>query len=261
MITNGGNKRNESAAVFTSVVLLVTFGLILTMLLINSGVAKTAEQAAALRATFAPTLVPPSPTVVPTTVMPTTAPAAGAASLDPQQVAAGKSVFDTTCFACHGMNAKGIPGLGKDLVDSSFVHSLSDQELVEFIDKGRPATDPANTTGIAMPARGGNPALTDAQLADVAVYLRSLAPQSGGAAPAQPAPAQPTTAAEQAETTPFVLPIYAVLTPAGDATEAAAPAVEATAVPSTTPTLRPTPVETEAAFALPIDSVLTPSGS
>jgi disulfide bond formation protein DsbB len=31
-----------------------------------------------------------------------------------------------------------------------------------------------NTTGVAMPARGGTPPLTDSELVDVLAYLRSI---------------------------------------------------------------------------------------
>jgi disulfide bond formation protein DsbB len=35
-------------------------------------------------------------------------------------------------------------------------------------------SDPLNTTGIAMPPKGGNPALTDGQIVDIVAYLRSI---------------------------------------------------------------------------------------
>ncbi|WP_448601203.1 hypothetical protein [Thermoflexus hugenholtzii] len=47
---------------------------------------------------------------------------------------------------------------------------------MEFIKKGRPATDPANTTGVDMPPKGGNPALTDQDLADIIAFLRTFNP-------------------------------------------------------------------------------------
>lgn len=86
----------------------------------------------------------------------------------------GKALFAQTCAACHGPDAKGLPGLGKDMTTSAFIKSQTDPQLVEFIKKGRPATDPANTTKVDMPPKGGNPAMTDAQLADVVAYIRTL---------------------------------------------------------------------------------------
>lgn len=57
---------------------------------------------------------------------------------------------------------------------SEFVSGLSDQELLTFVKMGRPIWDAANTTGIDMPPKGGNPALTDDQLLNIIVYIRSL---------------------------------------------------------------------------------------
>lgn len=86
----------------------------------------------------------------------------------------GKKLFTSSCSSCHGPDAKGLPGLGKDLVTSQFVASQTDPELLAFIKKGRPASDPANTTQVDMPPKGGNPALTDANLDDIIAYIRSI---------------------------------------------------------------------------------------
>jgi disulfide bond formation protein DsbB len=66
--------------------------------------------------------------------------------------------------------------LGKDLTASEFVKTNSDEALVKFLAQGRPSSDPANTTKVDMPPRGGNPALKDADLLNIAAYLRSLQP-------------------------------------------------------------------------------------
>ena len=89
-------------------------------------------------------------------------------------VAKGKTKFEGTCASCHGNNAKGLPGLGKDLTTSTFAKGLSDADLIAFVKKGRPANDPANTTKVDMPPKGGNPALTDQDLADIVAYVRTL---------------------------------------------------------------------------------------
>lgn len=96
------------------------------------------------------------------------------APLKPGDATAGKVVFDQTCIACHGPDAKGVKGLGKDLVESTFAKGQSDTELLAFVQKGRDPSDPANTTHIAMPPRGGNPSITDQQIADVIAYIRTL---------------------------------------------------------------------------------------
>jgi mono/diheme cytochrome c family protein len=87
---------------------------------------------------------------------------------------AGKTAFDGTCTACHGPDAKGLPNLGKDLTTSDFVSGQSDQDLLAFVKQGRSVGDPANTTGVDMPPKGGNPALTDQQILDIIAYLRTL---------------------------------------------------------------------------------------
>ena len=104
-------------------------------------------------------------------------PAGQAAALeyDPAVVAEGAEVFGSLCAACHGPDARGLPNLGLDLVHSEFVASQSDQDLLTFVKTGRPVWDPANTTGVDMPPRGGNPALSDEQILSVIAYLRTLA--------------------------------------------------------------------------------------
>src|SRR3990172_9469254 len=99
-------------------------------------------------------------------------PAAPAKSVG--DAAKGKTKYDTTCTACHGADLKGITGLGKDLTTSTFVKGQPDTALIDFLKKGRPATDPANTTKVDMPPKGGNPALSDADLGDIVSYIRTL---------------------------------------------------------------------------------------
>lgn len=82
--------------------------------------------------------------------------------------AKGRELFVQNCARCHGPAGQGA------LQTSAFVADRSDAELIAFLQIGRPANDPFNTTGVAMPPRGGNPALTDEQLADIVAYIRSL---------------------------------------------------------------------------------------
>lgn len=88
--------------------------------------------------------------------------------------ATGQRLYQANCASCHGLDALGISGLGKSLVGTQFMQNNSDAELIAFIVEGRSATDSANTTGIPMPPRGGNLALSDADIADIVAYLRSL---------------------------------------------------------------------------------------
>jgi disulfide bond formation protein DsbB len=87
---------------------------------------------------------------------------------------AGKAQFDMVCIACHGSGGVGVEGLGKPFTTSEFLLTVSDEELLTFIKTGRPISDPANTTGVDMPPKGGNPALTDEQLMDIIAYIRTL---------------------------------------------------------------------------------------
>ncbi len=89
-------------------------------------------------------------------------------------VKTGSRLFSVTCTACHGSDAKGILGLGKTMIASEFVNSLNDDQLVAFLHVGRASSDPANTTRVTMPAKGGNPSLTDADLNAIVDYLRSM---------------------------------------------------------------------------------------
>jgi disulfide bond formation protein DsbB len=98
--------------------------------------------------------------------------ASSGVALSPEE--AGNRAYQSSCLACHGIDATGIPGLGKTLVESTFVQGLSDDELVTFIKNGRSSGDPLNTTGIDMPAKGGNSTLSDADIRAIIAWLRSI---------------------------------------------------------------------------------------
>ncbi len=85
-----------------------------------------------------------------------------------------QKVYSLLCIACHGPEGKGVQGLGKDLTTSTFVAEKTDAELVEFIKVGRQPDDPLNTTGVAMPPKGGNPALSDQEIADIVAFVRTI---------------------------------------------------------------------------------------
>jgi disulfide bond formation protein DsbB len=89
-------------------------------------------------------------------------------------VAAGEEQFNSLCIACHGPGGVGVEGLGKPFTTSEFLLTVSDEELLEFVKVGRPISDPLNTTGVDMPPKGGNPALTDEQILDIIAYVRTL---------------------------------------------------------------------------------------
>lgn len=98
----------------------------------------------------------------------------GGAATSDVEVARGLTEFRKICATCHGANGEGIARLGKNLHRNEFVRGQSDEELLEFLKVGRPANHPLNQRGVEMPPKGGNPALTDAQLASIVAYLRSI---------------------------------------------------------------------------------------
>ncbi|MCZ6506579.1 MAG: cytochrome c [Acidobacteria bacterium] len=89
-------------------------------------------------------------------------------------LAQGEKLFRQTCATCHGMNGQGVGSLGDPIVGNEFVALSSDADLVKFLIEGRPATHPDNESGVAMPPRGGNPNLTDEDLAAIVAYSRTL---------------------------------------------------------------------------------------
>lgn len=99
----------------------------------------------------------------------TTAPAAPAGD-----AANGQTLYDGTCSTCHGPGGAGMEGLGKPLAGSVFLAGLTDDGAVAFIKVGRSTSDPENTTGVDMPPKGGNPALSEQELADIVAYLRTI---------------------------------------------------------------------------------------
>ena len=60
------------------------------------------------------------------------------------------------------------------MTSSAFIASNSDDEMLVFVKTGRPVTHEDNTTGVDMPPKGGNPALTDEQILDIIAYIRTL---------------------------------------------------------------------------------------
>jgi mono/diheme cytochrome c family protein len=180
------NSERPLPALLPALALLGSFAILLFVLLPQpvsqpAGITPTATE-------LPPTPIPATPTSLP--------PTAVAAAYDPDVILQGQNIFQTNCVACHGLNGRGMPGLGKDLIDSEFVHGLTDAELLQFIIVGRDISDPLNTTGIPMPARGGNPSLTDEQINAIIAYLRSEA--GAASAVAQSAPTtMPTVAAPQ----------------------------------------------------------------
>ena len=91
-------------------------------------------------------------------------------------VAEGKRVFEgksggALCFSCHGMNAKGIPGVGPDLTDGKWLHGDGSTTFIESL----------VATGVAKPKQSAAPMppmggakLSAQQVRAVAAYLSAL---------------------------------------------------------------------------------------
>lgn len=82
-------------------------------------------------------------------------------------VQAGKAVFEKSCRTCHGAEGQGNPGIAKMLnvtlkpLGSAEVQTRSDEDVKKIILEGNGKMKPVK--------------LTNAQVADVAAYVRSLA--------------------------------------------------------------------------------------
>jgi mono/diheme cytochrome c family protein len=118
-----------------------------------------------------PTATPIPAAAAPAEAVPAAAQPVAAAAGD---AANGQKLYAQLCIACHGPEGKGVQGLGKDLTNSTFVAENNDVGLIEFIKVGRDPGHPLNTTGIAMPPKGGNPALKDQEIADIVAFVRSI---------------------------------------------------------------------------------------
>lgn len=80
----------------------------------------------------------------------------------------GEIVYNGTCIACHGADGAGsLPGV-PDLNDKAGVFAKTDALLLRSLLDGVQGPD----SPIAMPAKGGNPALTEDDLKAVLTYMR-----------------------------------------------------------------------------------------
>lgn len=107
----------------------------------------------------------------------------------------GKAIYDSTCSGCHTPGVAGAPKLGDAAAWAPRIKT-GVAALVASVSKGK---------GI-MPARGGNPKLTDADLQAVVNYMISQAsPAPRAAAPATPAAPAAVSAAAPAAPAPAVV--------------------------------------------------------
>jgi mono/diheme cytochrome c family protein len=98
----------------------------------------------------------------------------------------GKAIFSKTCVTCHGPTGQGMPNLAPSLVGSAFIKSAEDSAVASVIGLGRALGDPGNKSGKVMPARGGNPFLTDEDIIHLVAFVKAI--QSTSNASAEPSP-------------------------------------------------------------------------
>lgn len=80
----------------------------------------------------------------------------------------GESIYQTTCVACHGVDGSGvIPGTPNFTSAKSPLASKGRDELLHNIYNGFQSEG----SPMAMPARGGNPALSEQDMKNVLDYL------------------------------------------------------------------------------------------
>lgn len=81
----------------------------------------------------------------------------------PADLAAGKTVFETTCFACHGKNGEG--GVGPNLTDEYWLHGGTISDVFKTIKYGWPEKGMKSWKDDYSPS----------QIAQIASYVESLA--------------------------------------------------------------------------------------
>lgn len=83
-------------------------------------------------------------------------------------IKAGKKVFMTTCFVCHGLDGKGaIPGV-PDFTKTAERLAQPDSVLLEHVING--FQSPGSV--MPMPPKGGNANLTEQNILDAITYIR-----------------------------------------------------------------------------------------
>ncbi len=80
----------------------------------------------------------------------------------------GKVIYNTTCAVCHGIDGTGdMPGVSDLTKEGGGLHQ-DDKVLLSRMLNGYQAPG----SGMVMPPRCGNPALTESDLNDVLKYMR-----------------------------------------------------------------------------------------
>lgn len=159
------------------------------------------------------------------------APVAGFELVDanaPKVFKTGEQVFAAVCTACHTAGVAGAPKMGDNAAWAPFIKAGYDEMLkVALHGKG------------GMPAKGGNPALSDYEVARAVVYMAN----KSGASLEEPAAPAEEGAKKEGEAA--AAPAAQAATPAAAAPAAAAPAAAAPAAAA--PAAAPAPEQQAAA--------------
>jgi cytochrome c5 len=86
----------------------------------------------------------------------------------------GKAWFALTCVTCHGPTGEGLNNLAPSLKESEFLKTADPIAINLLIRRGRAINDPLNKSGKPMPARGGDPTITDEKVADLVAFVMSM---------------------------------------------------------------------------------------
>lgn len=103
-------------------------------------------------------------------------PSATPQGTDKALLSQGESIFKGKaagglCWTCHGLDAKGMKGLGPDLTDQTWLNGDGSLDFVKSTVKAGIAKPKKGN--LPMPPFGGVP-LNDSQIAAVAAYVTSL---------------------------------------------------------------------------------------
>jgi mono/diheme cytochrome c family protein len=128
-----------------------------------------------------PAEAPPAEAPAAAPAAPAPAPAGGAdlsgvtlpAGVTQEMVQAGQTAWGTAvCAACHGPQATGVQNMAPDLTDATWINiDGSYESIVKTINEGvaKPKEHPT-----PMPPKGGNTAMTDQQVKELAAYIYAM---------------------------------------------------------------------------------------
>ncbi|NJL94440.1 MAG: cytochrome c [Anaerolineae bacterium] len=85
----------------------------------------------------------------------------------------GRTLYNESCAGCHGLNGEGLHGIGVMLIGSEYL-ALPLPDVLAFVRQGRTADHPDSRMGRAMPASGGRPELSDAEMLSILSYMQTL---------------------------------------------------------------------------------------